>query len=75
MIAGHRALLDALHEMGAAGLSPGASGNISVRVDDGMIISASGAVAGKATDNDIVFVAEQTTSLVDWPDDQPRPSS
>ena len=75
MIAGRRALLDALHEMGAARLSPGASGNISVRAPGGMIISASGAVAANATDNDIVFVPLQTSSLDDWLEDQPRPSS
>ncbi len=70
-----RALLDALHAMGAAQLSPGASGNISVRVDGGMLISASGAVAQRATGCDVVYVADTLKNLDNWPADQPRPSS
>ena len=68
-------LLRALHNMGAAQLSPGASGNISVRVDDGMLISASGAVAASASIADIAFVPADCLSLDPWPDGQPRPSS
>lgn len=70
-----RALLDALHRMGREQLSPGASGNISVRVDGGMLISASGAVASSATDSDLCFVDQQLNSLDDWPDEYARPSS
>ena len=68
-------LLRALHDMGAAQLSPGASGNISVRVEGGMLVSASGAVAANASSRDIAFVPESCHSLESWPDDQPRPSS
>ena len=68
-------LLRTLHDMGAAQLSPGASGNISVRVEGGMLISASGAVAATASNDDLAFVPTHCRSLEHWPDDQPRPSS
>lgn len=70
-----RALLEALHNMGAAQLSPGASGNISVRVEGGMLISASGCVAARASEQDLCFVGQDLNSLADWPDDRARPSS
>lgn len=68
-------LLNALHAMAAAKLSPGASGNISVRVEQGMLISASGITAGSATLDDIAFVPADCQSLDAWPDTQARPSS
>lgn len=75
MQAKRRALLDALHNMGAEQLSPGASGNISIRVAGGMLISASGCVAAKASDKDLCFVDQGLNSLDNWPGEQARPSS
>lgn len=52
-------LVAALRSMAAVGLSPGASGNASVRGDGGMWISASGLVAANATQDDLVWVDDQ----------------
>jgi len=52
-------LVAALHGMAAAGLSPGASGNASLRGDGGMWISASGLVAANATPEDLVWVDDR----------------
>lgn len=49
-------LVAAIQAMAAAGLSPGASGNASLRGDGGMWISASGLAASRATTEDVVWV-------------------
>jgi L-fuculose-phosphate aldolase len=52
------ALAACLQALGASGLSPGASGNASVRCAGGMWISASGIAAEDSTAENLVFVAE-----------------
>ncbi|GAA4097046.1 class II aldolase/adducin family protein [Zhongshania borealis] len=50
-------LVAALHGMSNSGLSPGASGNVSVRTaDGGMLISASGQSAGDIRPGDLVYI-------------------
>ena len=47
--------------MSASGLSPGRSGNVSVRWKDGMLITPSGMAYDSLTPKDIVFVADDGT--------------
>ncbi|MDX1505782.1 MAG: class II aldolase/adducin family protein [Spongiibacter sp.] len=56
-----RSLAHCLREMAAGDLSPGASGNISARWRDGMLVSASGLKAASATADDFVFVEGDST--------------
>ena len=50
-------LVATLHDMGSAQLSPGASGNASVKTaDGGMLISATGQVAANARPADLVYI-------------------
>ena len=52
-----KAIVAAAHKMQSLGLSPGRSGNISVRWKDGMLITASGILPGDFdAETDIVFV-------------------
>lgn len=53
------ALANALRAMAELALSPGASGNMSVRVDGGMLISPSGLRAEEATPEAMVFVDDE----------------
>ncbi len=66
-----RAILDAARTMSARGLSPGRSGNISVRFDDGMLITPTALAYDVMRPSDIVFV----TSDGAWESDGPAPSS
>jgi L-fuculose-phosphate aldolase len=51
------AIVNAARQMQSLGLSPGRSGNISVRWQDGMLITASGVRAGDMRpDEDVIFV-------------------
>ena len=52
------ALVAALQQLDRAGLSPGASGNASLRVTGGMLISASGYRARDITTQRLVFVSD-----------------
>ncbi|MBD2859569.1 class II aldolase/adducin family protein [Spongiibacter sp. KMU-158] len=60
-----RQLVDALHKMYVAGISPGASGNASVRTEDGMWISASGLSAGEASLSNLAFIADEGKPAID----------
>lgn len=51
-----QSIIDACLEMNASGLNQGTSGNISVRVDDGMLITPSGIAYNQLTPDDIVHV-------------------
>jgi L-fuculose-phosphate aldolase len=65
-------LVAALHGMSNSNLSPGASGNASVRTaDGGMLISASGQLAGNTRPGDLVYI----DSDGDIPKNQRKPSS
>lgn len=52
-------LCETLHEMAAAKLSPGSTGNASVRVDDGMLISPTGATCTSIKPGDLVFIDQR----------------
>lgn len=52
-----QAVLDTALAMSRSGLSPGRSGNVSLRVDDGMLITPSGMVYEDLSAQDIVHVA------------------
>jgi len=66
------AIVAAAHSLQALGLSPGRSGNISVRFKDGMLITASGIMPGEMDPaQDVVFVDGAGT----WAADAKAPSS
>lgn len=79
--ASRQALANALRAMAALALSPGASGNMSVRVDGGMLISPSGLRAEQATPEAMVFIDDDGQPGRGSPArgnparGQPRPSS
>ena len=52
-------LCETLHEMAAAKLSPGSTGNASVRVDGGMLISPTGAACASIKPADLVFIDQR----------------
>ena len=53
-------LVAALHDMASAQLSPGASGNVSVKTrDGGMLISATGQIAANTRPSDLVYVTPE----------------
>ena len=56
-----RAVLDAARAMSASGLSPGRSGNLSMRFGSGMLITPSGMAYDEIEPADIVFVAADGT--------------
>lgn len=66
-----RSLCEALHTLARSGLSPGATGNASVRVANGMLISPTGLACAEMKESELVFVSENG----DVPDGQLRPSS
>ncbi len=49
-------LCETLHEMAEAKLSPGSTGNASIRVDGGMLISPTGAACASIKPDDLVFI-------------------
>lgn len=51
-----RLLLDTARRMAALGLAPGTSGNVSIRVDDGMLITPSGVSYDEMTREELVEV-------------------
>lgn len=53
-----RALLDACRDLDASGLNRGTSGNCSVRVDGGLLITPSGIPAGDLTEDAMALVAD-----------------
>ncbi len=55
--ASKRSIVEAAQALAASGLSPGRSGNISVRVKGGMLITASGIPPAEMTTDDVVFVS------------------
>ncbi|WP_372749592.1 class II aldolase/adducin family protein [Litorivivens sp.] len=65
------ALCHALHDLGTARLSPGSTGNASVRVAGGMLISPTGQACANATSDDLVFVDDSGNT----PAGQLKPSS
>ena len=67
-------LAKCLREMAANGLSPGASGNVSARWRDGMLISASGLKAAEAGVDDFVYVHGDSDATPHYQGDI-RPSS
>lgn len=53
-------LVAALHDMASAQLSPGASGNVSVKTrDGGMLISATGQIAANTRPSDLVYITPE----------------
>lgn len=53
-------LVAALHDMASAQLSPGASGNVSVKTSDGgMLISATGQIAANTRPSDLVYITPE----------------
>ncbi len=54
--AARKALCKTLNQLGDARLSPGSTGNASVRVDGGMLISPTGLICANATTDTLVFV-------------------
>lgn len=58
-VAARKALCKTLHNLGEARLSPGSTGNASVRVDGGMLISPTGLVCANATTDTLVFVNDE----------------
>ena len=53
-----RALLDACRDLDASGLNRGTSGNCSVRIDGGLLITPSGIPAGDLTEDAMALVAD-----------------
>jgi len=51
-----QSIIDACLEMNASGLNQGTAGNISIRVEDGMLITPSGIAYNQMTPDDIVHV-------------------
>ncbi|HEY8193498.1 MAG TPA: class II aldolase/adducin family protein [Hyphomicrobium sp.] len=66
-----KAVLDTALEMSRSGLSPGRSGNVSCRFEDGMLITPSGKRYDETEPEDIVFVAGDGTV----PDRRQKPST
>lgn len=64
-------VIAAARKMSATGLSPGRTGNVSCRFEDGMLITPSGLLYDDLKSDDIVFVAHDGTV----PGDQKTPSS
>ena len=54
-----RVLLDTARQMSALGLAPGTSGNVSLRLDDGMLITPSGVPYDTMTQGELVEVDAQ----------------
>ncbi|MBB3046960.1 L-fuculose-phosphate aldolase [Litorivivens lipolytica] len=54
--AARRELCETLHALADARLSPGSTGNASVRVDGGLLISPTGAVCSQIQPADVVFI-------------------
>ncbi len=69
--ADRRSLVSALQRLSQLGLSPGDSGNISVRVDGGILISPTGIAGADTRPDQLVFM----TLAGDVPAGQLRPSS
>lgn len=69
--AGRLAVLEAAREMSARQLSPGRSGNLSQRFEDGMLITPSGIAYDEMKSDDIVYVAADGSV----PPGQKKPSS
>ena len=59
--ANRQSIIDACLEMNANGLNQGTSGNISLRCEDGMLITPSGIAYDRMAPDDIVFVGNQGT--------------
>jgi len=53
-VATRQAIIDACHEMSAAGINQGTSGNISVRTEDGILLTPSGVPYDGMRPEDIV---------------------
>ncbi len=66
-----KAVLDTALAMSSSGLSPGRSGNVSCRFDDGMLITPSGVRYDGIDPDDIVFVSADGSV----PDDRQTPST
>lgn len=66
-----KAVLDTALAMSSSGLSPGRSGNVSCRFDDGMLITPSGVRYDDIDPDDIVFVSADGSV----PDDRQTPST
>lgn len=66
-----RALVEAAREVGRLGLSPGTSGNLSVRVSGGFLVTPSGVPCGAMEPADTVFLTDAGEST----GDRMRPSS
>lgn len=66
-----RAVIETALAMSRSGLSPGRSGNVSCRFDDGMLITPTGMAYEEIEPDDIVFVSGDGTV----PDKQRKPSS
>lgn len=64
-------LAAALHALGDSGLSPGSTGNASVRVDGGLLISPTGLACAAISPDQLVFI----DSHGNCPNGQLRPSS
>lgn len=68
-----RAIVDACRRVAASGLSPGKSGNVSARIDGGMIITPTGVAYEKLRPQDMVamrFDGDAATGLLpssEWP--------
>lgn len=66
-----QSMVDVMQQMDARGLNRGTSGNVSIRVDSGMLVTPSGVVPGRLTAEQMVFV----DNAGNWDDQGPRPSS
>ncbi len=68
-----RLLVGASRHLAAQGLSPGSSGNVSLRVDDVLLMTPTGSALSRLTEDDLAVIPlpEGTASL---PGDGPRPS-
>lgn len=65
------AIVTVMQKMDARGLNRGTSGNVSVRVDGGMLVTPSGVVPERLTPDQIVFVSDKEQ----WDAEGARPSS
>lgn len=61
-----RSIIDACLQMNADGINQGTSGNISARVEGGMLITPSGVPYKATTPDMIVFVGEDGSAAGDW---------
>lgn len=59
--ADRQALSKALHALGRSALSPGNTGNASVRVGGGMLISPTGSACAEVAPQDLVFIADNAS--------------